>query len=247
MPKIDLIALRSCDPDGQRRFYCDVLGMHDTGDCTVGYGGAEARLAFPPADIPYQPGKTDLYWKIALAVPDLDLAREQLLAKGVDVGPARQFLDIGYLAHFTDPEGFTIELIQHWFDGNRPDIAVDRARLGGGASLNLLTLRATGITEIQELCQRLGMTPLSIQPVDGYGFTLYFFAFTADQPPNSDLRAIDNREWLYQRPYTVLEIQHLHDADVVTPTPAEQAGYAGVTLSDIQTAAPNASRLLGAR
>jgi len=247
MPKIDLISLRCRDPEAQRRFYRDVLGMQDTGDGTVGYGGAEARLAFPQAEAAYRPGKTDLYWKIALAVPDLDLAREQLLAKGVDVGPARQFLDVGYLAHFTDPEGFTIELIQHWFDGNQPLDPVNSSRLGGGACLNLLTLRATEITEIQALCDSLGMAPLSIQPIDDYGFTLYFFAFTEDRPPNGDLRAVDNREWLYQRPYTVLEIQHLHDADTIAPTPEGEAGYGGVVLSGIDASDPEASRLIGAR
>lgn len=247
MPKIDLISLRSRDPEAQRGFYGDVLGMQDTGHGTMGYGGAEARLAFPQANGAYRPGKTDLYWKIALAVPDLDLAREQLLARDVDVGPARQFLDVGYLAHLTDPEGFTIELIQHWFDGNRPAAPVDSSRLGGGASLNLLTLRAAEISEIQALCQRLGMTPLSIQPIDDYGFTLYFFAFTEDRPPNSDLHAVDNREWLYQRPYTVLEIQHLHDATDIAPTSGEQAGYAGVAFSGLQIEEPEAGRLIGAR
>eukprot|EP00122_Pirum_gemmata_P011149 Pgem_evm1s10322 len=51
------------------------------------------------------------------------------------------------------------------------------------------------------------MKLLSIQPVRQYGFVLYFLAYTNESPPKTDLEAVENREWLWQRPYTVLELQ----------------------------------------
>ncbi len=89
-------------------FYIDILGMVGRDDGTIGYGEKEAGLIFEPADEPYQPSIQDVYWEIALAVPNIELACDQSLSKGVQVGAARQFQDIGYLAHFQDPEGFTI-------------------------------------------------------------------------------------------------------------------------------------------
>jgi len=32
------------------------------------------------------------------------------------------------------------------------------------------------------------------------GFTLYFYAFADEVPPNLDLKAVENHAWLYQRP-----------------------------------------------
>lgn len=143
----------------------------------------------------------------------------------------RQFQDVGFLAHFSDPEGFTIELIEHWFQGNRQAEEIQDDALGGGAHFNLLTLRTADIEMVQKACANWHMTPLSIQPVESRGFTLYFYAFTSDVPPSSDLYAVENREWLYQRKYTVLEVQHIHDAATMAPTPVGSAGYAGTVFS----------------
>ncbi|MFG5379591.1 VOC family protein [Yoonia sp. R2-816] len=233
MPRIDQITLRSRDHHAQQEFYIDILGMVGRDDGTIGYGDKEVGLIFEPANKPYQPSNQDVYWKIALAVPNIELACDQLLRKGVQVGAARQFQDIGYLAHFRDPEGFTIELIEHWFKGNRPDLQYDTSRLGGGATLNLLTLRTHDIAPLHKSCLDWGMTPLSVQHVHGYGFTLHFYAFTDEQPPNPDLTAIENREWLYQRPYTVLEIQEVEGACGMHPTRDGAAGYASAKITGL--------------
>ena len=48
----------------------------------------------------------------------------------------------------------------------------------------------------------------SVQDISAYGFVLYFLAFTSEDPPCPyDLASVRNREWLWQRPYTTLEIQ----------------------------------------
>ncbi len=53
------------------------------------------------------------------------------------------------------------------------------------------------------------MTLLSKQPVEPYGFTLYFLASCDESPPLSDLEAVENREWLWQRPYRTHDAQPL--------------------------------------
>lgn len=238
MTKLDTLTLRVKDPAAQRRFYCDILGMSDLRDGRLAYSPQEMALRFVAADAPYVPRPSDLYWKIALSVPNIDLAYEQLQSAGITCTAPAQFRDVGFLAKVTDPEGFTVELIDHWFEGDRPREEHDETLLGGGAHLSLLTLRTADIAAVESEINGWGMTPLSVQPVDPHGFTLYFYAFTDEQPPNANLEAVENRTWVYRRPYTVLEIQHVHALKRET-TPSENVGgYSGVTIS---SADPKAS------
>ncbi|MCP4070276.1 MAG: hypothetical protein GY742_00875 [Hyphomicrobiales bacterium] len=149
---------------------------------------------------------------------------------GVKNDGGRQFRDVGYVAHIVDPQGFRIELIQHVFEGEISPRLANPALLGGGPAINLLTLRASEIAPVQELCEDLGMTQLCVQPVVPYDFTLHFYGFTDERPSNADLQAAENRSWLYQRPHTVLEIQHLHTVDCVGSVATVNAGYAGFHL-----------------
>lgn len=240
MPKIETIILRCRNPDAQRTFYCDVLGMKDFGDGKIGYDNAlEARLLFLPAEYKYTPTDQDLYWKIALAVSNIEMACQQLTERGVNVGTPGQFEDIGYLAHFTDPEGFKIELIEHSFKDQRQDEKTDLSIIGGDIHLNLLTLRSNDIQSILDSPVLQEMTPLSIQPVDRYGFTLHFFAFTDDSPPSTDLYAVENRTWVYQRRYTVLEVQHVHDLENIRTSGQNDAGYEGAVFSGVSNIQSN--------
>lgn len=234
MPKIETIILRCVSPATQIDFYCKILSMTAFDDGSVGYPGANAHLRFVQADKPYQDRPDSLYWKIAIAVPDIELAVKQLAHKGVSINAPYQFQDIGYLAHFTDPEGFTIELIDHEFRGRRGPTDLDDNSLGGGPHINLLTLRTDHIHGVEAACLELGMKALSVQKVEPDRFSLYFHAFTDDVPPSTDLRSVENRPWLYQRPYTVLEIQHYHKPLLITPADIDKAGYAGVTFTGIE-------------
>lgn len=236
MAGIDRIILRSRDPQTQIAFYCSVLGMTVFEDRSVGYPGTGARLRFLAADTAYDPAGDDLYWKIALAVPDLDLACRQLRARRVTVGDPEQFADIGYLAHFRDPEGFTIELIAHCFQGETSPIPVDLERFGGGAVLNLLTLRCRSEALIAEKCKGWGMKRLAIMPVERFGFTLHFYAFTKEDPPSPDPMAIENRCWVYQRPYTVFEVQHRPSLKRIGQPAPGAAGYVETVFEGAETA-----------
>lgn len=240
MAKLDTLTLQVRDVAAQTRFYCDVLGMNDLGRGRVGYDPQEAAIRFVQADGPYAPQPSDLYWKIALSVPDIGLACRQLRAAGVPCSTPGQFRDVGFLAKATDPEGFPIELIDHHFEGQRPASAAqpDPSRLGGGAHLSLITLRTADIAAVEPDILARGMTPLSVQPVTPYGFTLYFYADTAERPPNPDLEAVENRTWVYQRPYTVLEIQHVPSLGSETRPVVGESGYGGVTLRDARDLKP---------
>ncbi|WP_109314294.1 VOC family protein [Pseudovibrio ascidiaceicola] len=230
MTKLDTLRLRVRDVAALKQFYCDVLGMSDQGDGRIGYSAAEVALQFIAAVTPYAPQASDLYWKIAISVPNIELACAQLRAHGVYVTGPQQFRDVGYLAKFTDPEGFVVELIDHWFEGDRPDLEFDESRLGGGAHLSLVTLRTGDIGAIEPDILSWGMTPLSAQSVEPFGFTLYFYAFTTERPPNPDLTAIENRTWTYQRPYTVLEIQHVSALERESLPEVGAAGYGDLIL-----------------
>lgn len=79
---------------------------------------------------------------------------------------------------------------------------------GGGPCFAHVTLRTSDIAaDLTHYRDRLGMTLLSRQAVPAYGFTLYFPAHTLERPPDPDLDSVNNRPWLWQRPYPMLELQ----------------------------------------
>jgi catechol 2,3-dioxygenase-like lactoylglutathione lyase family enzyme len=75
-----------------------------------------------------------------------------------------------------------------------------------------VTLRVRDLAAAQIWCADQGMHLISVQPLDAYGFTLYFYGYTQEKAPEASLTAVANRPWLWQRPYTLLELQHLHGA-----------------------------------
>lgn len=236
LPKVATLTLNVTDPAGLAAFYCDILGMKRTenpSSLAVGYGGEGARLEFLPTSdaAPFQPDRSDRYWKIAITLPDLDCAYRQLSARGIEVTAPNQFRDIAYMSHLADPEGHTIELIQHTFDGNALTCPGDDALpLGGGAHLGLITLRTDDLDADFRTCRdKLGMRYLSRQDVPDLGFCLYFFAFTEETPPVPDVDAVENREWLWQRPYTVLEFQHRNEGQIVHRS-SDKRGAATVAI-----------------
>jgi hypothetical protein len=75
------------------------------------------------------------------------------------------------------------------------------------------------------------MQCLSVQPLTSYGFALHFYAFTTEQPPHKNLKSVHNREWLWQRPYTTIEIQALTDqSETLELPPPDQPGFAGIVI-----------------
>ena len=61
-----------------------------------------------------------------------------------EVSDPTQFYDIGYLCHLTDPDGFSIELLQHTFEKNFVKMSMDTSMvLGQGCHIgnNLIHTR----------------------------------------------------------------------------------------------------------
>ncbi len=151
------------------------------------------------------------YWKIALSVADMKIAHGKLLTKGVPVNDPFQVPDVAYLCHCEDPDGYFIELIQHRFEQNHTDLAPDdRFALGTPTSFSLITCRVRDPQQsIAFYENHLGFRLVSKQTVAHRGFTLYFLSCDVDSPPCSDIEDVGIREWLWQRPYALLELQHV--------------------------------------
>lgn len=247
MHKIEVIRLRTPAPEAQIQFYSTVQGMHQRVDGTVGYSDDEAGLLFEPGEGQYEMAMDDLYWKVSISVPNIDLACSQLAAAGIEVDGPQQLGDVAYLAHFEDPAGFKLELIDHWFEGDRPEQDFDERMLGGGPRLNLLTLRSNNIEKVEAVVSELGMTRLSIVPVLDRGFTLYFYGFTDEQPPSTDLYALANRTWVYQHSSTVLEVQHRTQAKPMARHSTGKSGYAGALIGDNQYPLQSSVERVGGR
>jgi len=220
------IIYRVADPARAEAFYRDILGMWDGVD-GLGFGDAGARLRFMAGDVEHhKPGPDKAYWKIGITLRNLDHAVAYLCRAGVEVSTPRQFCDIGYLAHLTDPAGHVIELLQVGFEGREGEAGTGHP-VGGQATLAHITLRTTNLAASQDWAkEEMGLRLMSVQPVPDFGFTLYFYAWSAEVPPDPDLAAVENREWLWARPYTLLEFQHLEGrSDTLLPT----GGGAGPT------------------
>ena len=98
------------------------------------------------------------------------------------------------------------------------------------AEIGQVTLRTTNLDrDLKRFHSENGMRLLSVQRLTHYGFDLYFLAKTVEKPPLSDLEAVENRPWLWQRSYVTLELQHIHESDVPLKIPPKgQVGYQGL-------------------
>jgi len=172
--------------------------------------------------------RVPLYWKIGLAVDDVDASLARLGAAGV-IGAFRrggQFRDIGFLQHIKDPLGHPIELLQTTFEGNHAGKAaleasrpaqVPPSPLTGGSDpvVGQITTRTKDPRATVDFYTKvMGMTLLEKQDV--VGFDLYFFAYH-DPAPETLPTTAAKREWMYQLPITTLEVQHVHDLDPKGP------------------------------
>lgn len=230
--RLSALRLRVADPDRLADFYREALGMSvqvEGQNRRVGYDGQDADLVLMPGGGGYVHDPGQRYWKIGITLPDVDMAADSLYQKGHTVSTPRQFLDIGYMAHLNDPEGFVIELLQHDFEGYRPENAADPARPFAQARVGQITLRTGDITVEDTVCRAQGMSLLSMQEVAPHGFDLHFYAFTQEAPPDPDLWAVANREWLWKRPYTTLEFQHIPGAQFAPVPDFKGLAFEGLT------------------
>eukprot|EP01064_Diplonema_japonicum_P001526 TRINITY_DN1099_c0_g1_i1.p1 TRINITY_DN1099_c0_g1~~TRINITY_DN1099_c0_g1_i1.p1 ORF type:complete len:247 (+),score=47.24 TRINITY_DN1099_c0_g1_i1:33-773(+) len=228
--RFDQLTLKVPDVEGTTKFYCDVLGMKDTGK-GLGYDAGGLKLVLIEGDEKRSSTGKDAYWKIGITVKDLDAVVKIVREAGVEVSQPAQFKDIGYLCHLRDPAGLGIELMQQGFEGH----AKPAGTLSEQATLAHITLRVADLDKARCMCETdLGMRLISVQPVPRYNFTLYFYTWSEEALPDSDLKAVSNREWLWARPYALLEIQHLEKATPadIRVTPPSEAGPVSIHCCD---------------
>ena len=235
--KLSRTCLNVRNAAGLSNFYTSVLGMHQLGSedgPAFGYSQQQCLLEFHEAELQhYNPVPGDLYWKIGITVQNLEFAVKYLNDQGWPVSAPRQFGDIGYLCHLQDPEGFQVELLQQGFEGNHGPPPESGHPIGAQATLAHLTLRVANLEATKSWCeQELGMRLMSVQPVPERDFCLYFYSWNDEPLPDPDLEAVANREWLWARPYTLLELQHLEAADQVIAPRSGEAGFAGFAYGE---------------
>lgn len=219
--------LRSQQPEAAVKFYTEVLGLtlgerqHDgpitTYPLHCALSGATLTFRHDPsvqAGSPYELRADDNYWKFSLFVDDIVKTADTLRSRGVEVTEPVQFGEVGYLAHFNDPEGFAIELIQRTFKSCGPKGSSPTSPAGSAAStppqLGLITLRTCDpLQSVAFYERRAGLRLFVRMYVErGKGFTLYFLGPQHLSPPSANIDAVENREWLYQQHELFVELQH---------------------------------------
>lgn len=240
--KITRHCLRVKNPGELVDFYETVLGMSNFGTSDhplLGYDRNQCLLELTGgAKSDFEAEADALYWKIGITLRDLDVAFQHLQQWGHDISDPQQFRDIGYMSHLRDPQGFSIELLQRGFEG-RATKAGQGHPVGAQATFAHITLRVNDIAAARAYCEnKLGMRLMSIQPVTEYGFSLYFFGWSSETLPVPDLEAVENREWLWARPYALLELQHIFAGGVKPPPGGDaQPGFVGFAWhSDVSRA-----------
>lgn len=222
--KLKALTLNTLTPDITLNFYIQQLGMTlkntvEFDDATLyqlqtAQSDTELHLRAPKnhgASTAYKLDPLDNYWKYSLFVNDIKRSCKALQHHNINVSEPSQFGDIGYLAHTQDPEQHAIELIERTFEQHhQPTPKQPEYPLGEKPQLGLITLRTRdpikSIQFYETVCEMQLLVRMYVNR--GRGFTLYFLGPNSLTPPNPDIDALVNREWLYQQATTFIELQH---------------------------------------
>ena len=151
MPRLSSVSLRvqNSKIDGLKHFSTKVLGMTNVlswdseedadlfvipqhhpkhPECIQKHDSVDLKIVSKSNLGPYNASREDLYWKIGLALNDVNAAVDTInaankLSQNVKANEAsiqhgKQFFDIGFMTHLNDPCGFSIELLQTTFELN---------------------------------------------------------------------------------------------------------------------------------
>jgi catechol 2,3-dioxygenase-like lactoylglutathione lyase family enzyme len=108
--KLELVAIPVSDVDRAKAFYTERLGFHADVDARVSEHvrfvqltprGSDCSIAIGRGIVAGEPGSVK---GLQVVVPDVERAREELLAGGVEVGEVEIF-DWGSFVFFEDPDG----------------------------------------------------------------------------------------------------------------------------------------------
>ena len=110
------------------------------------------------------------YWKVGFALHDVNHAVKYLQTKGIDVSEGNQFLDVGFLTHMKDPQGYSIELLQRTFEENFKSSENTSDLLSQPLEIipviGQITLRVFDASRSISFYESLGMKVICIEPVD---------------------------------------------------------------------------------
>ncbi|BDY06584.1 VOC family protein [Ferrimonas sp. YFM] len=184
---------------------------------TLSYGPGQASLVLieemAPLAVAVQPNPAEGYWKFSLAVDSVPGAMWALRRMGVATGEPFEVPQVATLCHFTDPDGYCIELVQRTFGvAAEPQGEREFASFAPSMLLSTVRVKDPGLS-LAFYQQAMGMRLLSRQPVPERNMTLYFLGYDDSALPEPGLEAVANREWLWQRSYTLLELQHIQGTE----------------------------------
>ncbi len=100
------IIIMSTDPDADRAFFRDVLGMNN-----IDVGGGWLIFALPPGEVAFHPSEESTAHELFLMCDDVEKTIAELNAKGVKTGPV-QNERWGRLSDFTLPGGGKVSFYQ---------------------------------------------------------------------------------------------------------------------------------------
>lgn len=99
-----------------------------------------------------------------------------------------------------------------------------------------MTYRVKDINKSLEFyTKKLGLKLYSKMDVSFRGFNIYFLAPNIDKLPNEDIESVDNIEWLWQREFTMIELQHIFELENKRDFSYEvglKTGFEKLTFSD---------------
>eukprot|EP00971_Amphidinium_carterae_P129727 2569676-Amphidinium_carterae.1 len=120
--------------------------------------------------------------------------------------------DIGFVGHFSDPDGYCLEALQDSMQSSfikptapAPNILCAELPVLGQLKVNSKQPEKL----IQFYCEGFGMKVVNKMDMSRFGLTLWFLAFTDDEPPNG-LDSVESRIWLWKAKFSQLEIQYFH-------------------------------------
>ena len=238
MPRIKSTFFRS--NNGQlAKFFVDNFDLKQDGRYLIqkreSNKGTAIEIETNPASVRHK--NNNIYWKVGVCMPDVAKQVELLKSKGVNVSKPSQFRDIGFLCHLQDSDGNGMELLQHTFEKN-----FKGPHPNNPITIGQITIRTKSAKESLAFYRdKLGMRLLSIQPVTPMGFTLYFFGYTDENPPDSNPEGVANREWLWSRPFCTIEVV-ANDNPTEQPycdLQPEEKGWLGIRISCTKDEAKN--------
>jgi catechol 2,3-dioxygenase-like lactoylglutathione lyase family enzyme len=108
--KVDVVGIPSTDPDRSRQFYVDTLGLRPDENARYEFWVGDTCFAiWTPAwfGVEYQPQANSI---VLLQVDDVEEARKELEARGVQFDGETYDSGVCHMANFRDPDGNPLTL-----------------------------------------------------------------------------------------------------------------------------------------